>query len=197
VTRKATAPGRAEASRTTPSGTTRRAGLRGLTWDHPRGYVVLDALAAAGGARWDRQPLEGFESRPLRTLADDYDLVVIDHPGLGQSVRDGALRPLDELLSAAELAACAEVSAGRSYASYQLDGHQWALPIDAAAQVSVCRANRAGRGGPGCPLDERPASWADARRAARVHPTAICLGGPHALLMFSAICGSLTRSAYE
>jgi multiple sugar transport system substrate-binding protein len=116
---------------------------------------------------------------------------VIDHPGLGQSVRDGALRPLDELLSAAELAACAEVSAGRSYASYQFDGHQWALPIDAAAQVSVCRANRAGRGGPGCPLDERPASWADARRAARVHPTAICLGGPHALLMFSAICVAL------
>jgi multiple sugar transport system substrate-binding protein len=57
--------------------------LRGLTWDHPRGYVVLDALAADGDSvvRWDRQPLEGFESRPLRTLADGYDLVVIDHPG--------------------------------------------------------------------------------------------------------------------
>ena len=62
--------------------------LRGLTWDHPRGYLVLDALAAAadpggpdqrgpdGGdadagysVRWERQPLEDFESRPLRTLA--------------------------------------------------------------------------------------------------------------------------------
>jgi multiple sugar transport system substrate-binding protein len=153
--------------------------MRGLTWDHPRGYVVLDAL---GGVAWDRQPLEGFESRPLRTLADDYDLVVIDHPGLGEAVRDGALRPLGSLLSDAELAACAAVSAGRSYASYQLDGQQWALPLDAAAQVSVCRPGQ---------LDERPASWADARRVARGYPTAVCLGGPHALLMFSAICVSL------
>ncbi len=77
--------------------------LRGLTWDHPRGYRVLDALAGALGpeitVRWDRQPLEDFESRPLRTLADDYDLLVVDHPGLGEAVRDGALRPMHELFS--------------------------------------------------------------------------------------------------
>ncbi len=166
------------------------AALRGLTWDHPRGYVVLDALAAdaggtsAGGTsvRWDRQPLEGFESRPLRTLADDYDLVILDHPGLGEAIRDGALRPLDAVLSAAELTACADVSAGRSYPGYQLGGRQWALPVDAAAQVSVVRPDL---------LAERPATWADARRTARTRPTAICLGGPHALLMFSAICVAL------
>lgn len=157
--------------------------LRGLTWDHPRGYTVLDALAAEdGGVRWDRQPLEGFESRPLRTLAGDYDLVVLDHPGLGEAVRDGALRPLDTLLPAAELRACADNSAGRSHASYHLDGHQWALPIDAAAQVAVARPDL---------LDERPVTWDDARRVARAHPTAVCLGGPHALLMFAAICVAL------
>jgi multiple sugar transport system substrate-binding protein len=159
--------------------------LRGLTWDHPRGYVVLDALAAGGAVgvvRWDRQPLEGFESRPLRTLADDYDLVVIDHPGLGEAVRDGALRPLDILLSDVELAACAAVSAGRSFASYRLNGQQWALPIDAAAQVSVGRAGL---------TDDRPMTWEDACRVARRQRTAVCLGGPHALLMFSAICVAL------
>ena len=52
--------------------------LRGLTWDHPRGYRVLEALAATAGpgeaVRWQRQPLEDFESRPLRTLADRLDL---------------------------------------------------------------------------------------------------------------------------
>ncbi len=181
------------------------AGLRGLTWDHPRGYVVLDAMAAAGGGpppsnspaagcpaagpppsstpiHWDRQPLEGFESRPLRTLADDYDLLVIDHPGLGEAVRDQALRPLGTLLSEAELNACETVSAGRSYASYQLAGQQWALPLDAAAQVSVCRPDL---------MAERPPTWEDARRAARRYHTAVCLGGPHALLMFAAICVSL------
>jgi multiple sugar transport system substrate-binding protein len=157
--------------------------LRGLTWDHPRGYVVLDALAAdSGSVHWDRQPLEGFESRPLRTLADAYDLLVIDHPGLGEAVRDGALRPLDDVLTAAELAACASVSAGRSYDSYHLDGRQWALPLDAAAQVSVRRPDI---------FTERIGTWADACQAARLHRTAVCLGGPHALLMFSAICAAL------
>jgi multiple sugar transport system substrate-binding protein len=221
-------PERPEASRTI---------LRGLTWDHPRGYVVLDALAAdeagtggvgadgvvAGGpasngvgapnpirsgagfpnpstaaVRWDRQPLEGFESRPLRTLADEYDLVVIDHPGLGEAVGDGALLPLELLLSDAELAACAEVSAGRSFASYRLNGQQWALPIDAAAQVSVGLADGGhgnhrtddGAGHVGL-TDEQPVTWDDACRVARRQHTAVCLGGPHALLMFSAICVAL------
>ena len=157
--------------------------LRGLTWDHPRGYRVLDALAATAGpgeaVHWQRQPLEGFESRPLRTLADDFDLLVIDHPGLGEAIGDGSLQPLDGLLSAAELAGWREATVGASFASYRLGGRQWALPLDAAAQVSVCRPDL---------LDERPASWADARRVASEHPTTLCLGGPHALLMFAAIC---------
>jgi len=160
--------------------------LHGLTWDHPRGYLVLDALAAtadpgdlAAQINWDRQPLEDFESRPLRTLADDYDLLVIDHPGLGEAVRDGSLRPLDGFFGPAELASWRDLTIGASFDSYQLDGHQWALPLDAAAQVSVCRPEL---------LDERPASWADACRVARAQRTVLCLGGPHALLMFTAIC---------
>jgi multiple sugar transport system substrate-binding protein len=157
--------------------------LRGLTWDHPRGYLVLDALAAAadpaGLVRWDRQPLEDFESRPLRTLADDFDLLVIDHPGLGEAVRDGSLQPLDRFFGPAELAGWRDRTVGASFDSYRLGGQQWALPLDAAAQVSVCRPET---------LDERPSSWADAVKAARAQPTALCLGGPHALLMFAAIC---------
>lgn len=157
--------------------------LRGLTWDHPRGYRVLDALAATAApgeaVRWQRQPLEDFESRPLRTLAGRFDLLVIDHPGLGEAIRDDSLQPLDGLLRAAELAGWHEATVGASFDSYRLDGRQWALPLDAAAQVSVCRPDL---------LDERPASWADACRIAAEHPTALCLGGPHALLMFAAIC---------
>lgn len=156
--------------------------LRGLTWDHPRGYVVLDALNAGPPVRWERQALEGFESRPLRDLADDFDLLIIDHPGLGEAVRDHALRPMNEVLSAAELSTCEAVSAGSSYASYRLDGSQWALPVDAAAQVSVSRPDL---------MADRPATWEEAQQAARLHRTAVCLGGPHALLMFAAICVSL------
>ena len=157
--------------------------LTGLTWDHPRGYLVLDALAGTlepdVSVRWQRQPLEGFESRPLRTLADDFDLLVVDHPGLGEAVRDGALLPLDEVFSEPELAGWRTASVGASYDSYVLDGRPWALPLDAAAQVAVARPDL---------MDARPASWAQACQAARQHRTVLCLGGPHALLMFSAIC---------
>jgi multiple sugar transport system substrate-binding protein len=157
--------------------------LTGLTWDHPRGYRVLDALAGAlepdVSVHWQRQPLEGFESRPLRTLADDFDLLVVDHPGLGEAIRDGALLPLDEVFGEPELAAWRTASVGASYDSYVLGGRPWALPLDAAAQVAVARPDL---------MEARPASWAQACRAARAHPTTLCLGGPHALLMFSAIC---------
>jgi multiple sugar transport system substrate-binding protein len=159
------------------------AALRGLTWDHPRGYRVLDALAGmlAPGleVRWDRQPLEDFESRPLRTLAGDYDLLVVDHPGLGEAVRDGALAPLEDIFSPAELEHWRAGSAGASYPSYHLAGHQWALPLDAAAQAGVTRPDLTAA---------RPASWAEAAGLAAAVPTTLCLGGPHALLMFSAIC---------
>ncbi len=157
--------------------------LRGLTWDHPRGYRVLDALAGALEpditVRWDRQPLEDFESRPLRTLAGHYDLLVVDHPGLGEAVRDGALRPMHEIFSRPELACWRAGSAGASFDSYRLARRQWALPLDAAAQVSVARPEE---------MPARPASWAEAVRAAAEVPAVLCLGGPHALLMFSAIC---------
>ena len=157
--------------------------LRGLTWDHPRGYRVLDTLAGrlTPGlvVRWDRQPLEDFESRPLRTLADDYDLLVIDHPGLGEAVRDGALRPVTDLFTPGELARWRAGSAGASFGSYRLAGRQWGLPLDAAAQVAVTRPDLTAA---------RPASWDEAVQLAGTVPTALCLGGPHALLMFSAIC---------
>jgi multiple sugar transport system substrate-binding protein len=157
--------------------------LSGLTWDHPRGYRVLDALAGAlepdVSVHWQRQPLEGFESRPLRTLADDFDLLVVDHPGLGEAIRDGALLPLDEVFAEQELAAWRTASVGASYDSYVLGGRPWALPLDAAAQVAVARPDL---------MEARPASWEQACQAARTHPTTLCLGGPHALLMFSAIC---------
>jgi multiple sugar transport system substrate-binding protein len=94
-------------------------------------------------------------------------------------VRDEALRPLDDLFTPAELDGWRAGSAGACYDSYRLAGRQWALPLDAAAQVAVTRPDLAGA---------RPGDWAGAVRLAGTVPTALCLGGPHALLMFCAIC---------
>ncbi|GAA2875184.1 carbohydrate ABC transporter substrate-binding protein [Nonomuraea rubra] len=161
--------------------------MRGLTWDHPRGYAPLDELTRLdrAGANpygqvpepivWDRQPLEGFESEPIARLCETYDVMVIDHPGLGAAT--GALVPMEELFEPEELAGLR--FAGRSLESYHLDGRQWALPLDAATQVAAAR--------PGVHV---PSSWPEVREAAVSGRMALCLGGPHAFLMFCAVtCG--------
>ncbi|MEV4069243.1 hypothetical protein [Nonomuraea fuscirosea] len=160
--------------------------MRGLTWDHPRGYAPLDELTRLDHAgvnpygavpepiEWDRQPLAGFESEPIARLCETYDVLVIDHPGLGAAL--DALVPMEELFEPAELTGLR--FAGRSYESYHLDGRQWALPLDAAAQVAAAR-----------PGVRPPRTWPEVAGLAAGARMALCLGGPHAFLMFCALCG--------
>ena len=117
---------------------------RGLTWDHPRGRLALERAAAtatdAAGERlidWDAQPLEGFEASPIEEVAARYDVIVLDHPHLGDAVAGGAVRPLDTLFPAEFLASVERDAVGPSADSYTLDGRLWALPLDAATQVAV------------------------------------------------------------
>jgi multiple sugar transport system substrate-binding protein len=188
--------------------------LRGLTWDHPRGYRPLQAFAAhcpAAGVSWDRQPLAAFEAKPIAELARSYDLMIIDHPGLGAAIAAQAIQPLDQLVPAGLLAEWQSASVGPTWASYTVpsttgpgttgpgttgpgttgpgttgasttgSGQQWAVPIDAATQVSVFRPDR---------LDAAPRDWAEVPALARRHRTALCLGGPHAFLTLLALCAS-------
>lgn len=153
-----------------------------MTWDHPRGYGPLAAFDPTQTlVRWDRQPLAEFEAHPIGELAARYDLMVIDHPGLGAAVATGALLPLGTLFTPAELQQWQGTSIGSTWASYQLDGEQWALPIDAAAQVSVRRPDLVG---------DPPSTWTGVKRVFEQVPSALCLGGPHALLMLLAMCAS-------
>src|SRR5690348_5306401 len=77
-----------------------RVTLRGMTWDHPRGYDPLVACSVAWHARtcvridWERRSLQDFESFPVAELAGRYDLIVIDHPHVGQITRERCLAPL-------------------------------------------------------------------------------------------------------
>ncbi len=156
--------------------------LRGMTWDHPRAYLPLEAFNgtdAVPTVAWDRQPLADFEARPLETLAPEYDLLVVDHPGLGHAVASGAIVPWDEVVEGEQLTSWAGSAVGPTWSSYHLDGAQWAVPIDAATQVSLAAAQQAG------PL---PASWREVVDVASSMPTALCLGGPHAFLTLLAMC---------
>lgn len=152
---------------------------RGLTWDHPRGYVALERAAQRARAdgldlTWERQPLEGFESHPIEDLAERYDLIVLDHPHIGDAVAGDCLQPLESLFDAATLAAWRAQSIGRSFNSYRYGGTQWALPLDAATQVAAAREDR---------LDGLlPRQWNEVLALARRQPVCLSLAGPHAAL---------------
>src|SRR5204863_4174837 len=87
-------------------------------------------------------------------LATRYDLLVIDHPWVGHAAASGVLVPLDQHLPADFLADQAANSVGKSHESYQFEGHQWALAIDAAAPVSAYRPDLLERAGKAV-----PATW--------------------------------------
>jgi len=125
-----------------------------MAWDHPRGVDPLRA-AAEGFRRadgepvrieWDARPLREFEDTPIDELARRYDLITVDHPLIGDACRPHpALQDLTELISPQVLADCRNGSLGASFESYRWHGHLYALPVDAAAQVSAYRPDLIGR----------------------------------------------------
>ena len=66
--------------------------LRGMTWNQPRAYDPLVAVSALYGQRhpgveisWERRSLQDFEHYPVEDLAARYDLIIIDHPHVGEA----------------------------------------------------------------------------------------------------------------
>ena len=158
--------------------------LRGMTWNHPRGWQPLEACSALWRERtgvsiaWDRRSLQDFESFPVDELAREYDLIVIDHPHVGQVARENCLLPLRD----ARLAAMAEGSVGASYPSYHWQGHQWALPIDAATQVQAWRPDRLG-----APAQD----WNEVVALAKAGHVALPLRPPHSLMCLYTLSAQL------
>lgn len=122
--------------------------LKGMTWDHPRGVEPLLACSKVWAEQtgvqiqWDKRSLQDFEAYPVQELARRYDLIVVDHPHVGQVTAENCLHPLEGQEYQEALQALKQGSVGQSLASYDWQGHQWALPIDAAAQVQAWRADR-------------------------------------------------------
>jgi multiple sugar transport system substrate-binding protein len=170
--------------------------LRGITWDHPRGLASLRATAAAferahGDVRltWTARSLQAFGDQPIEELATAYDLLLIDHPFVGVAARSGCLVPLEAHLPPVFLAAQAEQSVGPSHHSYTYGGHQWALAIDAAAQVSAYRPDLLDKLAMAVPRtwDEVLALAPRQTGAARV---AIPLSPVNAICSFLTLCAS-------
>ena len=159
-----------------------------MTWSHPRGFDPMVATAARWRAEtgveiaWDQRSLQDFETFPVEELARAYDLIVIDHPHVGQITKQGCLAPLDVAGREAERAEMARHSVGQSYPSYHFEGRQWAFPIDAAAQVQVYRAD----------LIAGPvARWAQAAALAEAGRVILPMRAPHSLMSFYTLAANL------
>lgn len=162
--------------------------LKGMTWSHPRGYDPMVATAAAWKAQtgveifWDKRSLQDFESFPVEELARQYDLIVIDHPHVGQITAERCLLALDVPGREAERTELAHGSVGQSYPSYAFEGHQWAFPIDAAAQVMAYRADL---------IERAPATWNEVVELASIGQIVLPMLPPHSLMTFFTLAANL------
>lgn len=161
--------------------------LKGMTWSHPRGYDPMVACSEiyrnekGVEIEWDKRSLQDFESFPVEELARAYDLIVIDHPHVGQITKEGCLEPLDIAGREAEFAAMASASVGQSFPSYNWQGRQWAFPIDAATQVQAYRDD----------LADPAETWDDVLELAEQGGVLLALRPPHSLMTFYTLCANL------
>jgi multiple sugar transport system substrate-binding protein len=169
--------------------------LRGMTWQHRR---AVDPLVETQPRfrvdhpgieiEWNSRPLAGFEFQSVEALSRSYDLIVLDHPFMGDAARGGYLLRLDGLLAERDADYI-----GPSLATYRYHGAIYAVPIDAACQVAVFRPDLMARIGA-----EIPKTWTEvlslgraaARRGLKL---AIALAGVHGLMTFFTLMAGLGR----
>jgi len=158
--------------------------LRGMTWDHSRGFDPMVATGELFAARhpqvrisWEKRSLQDFEHFPVEELAAEYDLIVIDHPHVGGLADAGILLPFD-WRDPKSLRDLAENSVGPSFPSYHWKGRHWALPIDAAAQVQAWRPDL---------IDAPLERWDDVVALAKRGRVLWPLRSPHQLMSFMTL----------
>lgn len=163
--------------------------LRGMTWDHSRGFDPMVATAQAYAERhpdvtihWEKRSLQAFADRPIEEMAGAYDLMVIDHPHVGEVAGSGLLMPLNRRGRDAELDTLARQSVGCSHRSCQFDGLQWALAIDAATPVAAFRPDR---------IAEASADWNEVMDLARAGQVGFALIPINALMTFMGLARNM------
>ncbi len=161
--------------------------LKGMTWTHPRGFEPLAASAdewrekTGVEVKWEKPGLEELEDLTPVDIARDYDLIVIDHPHLGQITADNCLAPLDVEGREDEREAMKEGSVGGAFEAFHYKAHQWAFPIDVDAQVMAYRPDRA---------PSLPENWDELIKLAEDGHVLLPLRPPHNLLTFFTLAAN-------
>jgi multiple sugar transport system substrate-binding protein len=132
---------------------------------------------------WEARSLQGFADHPIRDLAEEFDLLVLDHPFMGTVAKGGYLVPLDNYISVEFLSSLRSESVGASHESYFYQDHQWALAIDAAAQVAGYRPDLFAAAGVTV-----PSTWDQVSELARIRKGFVTVP----LLPVDSFCSFLT-----
>ena len=166
--------------------------LKGMTWDHPRGYDPMIASSESFTKQhnnsisitWDKRPLQAFADRPIDQMTGQYDLIVIDYPHVGEVSANGLLDNFDKSEYTDQLSKLFQERVGQSHKSYFVDNHQWALAIDAATQVAVYRKFF---------IDFFPSSWNDLIELTKNRRVFWPLKPVHAISSFYSICNNIGK----
>ncbi|MRT92032.1 ABC transporter substrate-binding protein [Ancylomarina sp. 16SWW S1-10-2] len=172
--------------------TNKRIQLKGITWDHSRGFTSIVATSQRFHEMnpnieisWEKRSLQAFADEPIGDLAKRYDLLIIDHPWTGFAARTGVITPLNQFLSDEYLQDLADNSVGKSHESYSINKQQWALAIDAATPVGASRPDL---------IDQLPETWDDLIQLAKTGKVAIPGIPQDTLMSFYMICSTLGES---
>lgn len=117
--------------------------LRGVTWGHRRAIDPLIAATRAyeaqtgrPGADWAVRDLRAFEHQPLAEALAECELLVFDHPFIGEIAQSGLFLPLDDYVKQPDA-----YFAGPSLSTYRWQGKLWGAPVDAATMNAVYRSD--------------------------------------------------------
>jgi multiple sugar transport system substrate-binding protein len=166
--------------------------LKGMTWDHSRGYDPMIATSKIFAEKhnneisihWDKRSLQAFADRPIEQMVEEYDLMVIDYPHVGEVSAKGLLQMFDVDGYQHKLNLLDKQSVGLSHQSYNIDGHQWALAIDAATQVCCFRQDL---------ISSLPNSWNDLIDLAKENRVIWPLKPVHAISSFYSIYNNIAE----
>ena len=166
--------------------------LRGMTWDHSRGYDPMIATSEFFSKKhnnkveinWDKRSLQAYADRPIDQMVNEYDLMVIDYPHVGEVSAKGLLQKFDVDDYQNELNLLKKQSVGLSHQSYNIDGSQWAVAIDAATQVSCFRKDL---------ISSLPQSWNALLNLSKQNKVLWPLKPVHAISSFYSIYNNITE----
>lgn len=154
--------------------------LKGITWDHDRGYAPLIYTSRSFCRQhpdirieWKKRTLQEFGDYPVEKLAQKYDLLLIDHPFIGEAYQKNILLDYNQCFDGEFLAQRAGQELGSTYRCYGYEGQQLAFSVDIAAVVAVSRPDLLMQLGL-----ERPQTFQQVLDFARRLPSGKCIASP-------------------